>query len=159
MFLQQGKYFVNVFDTVCLRDHFIAHCRWRGTINLWNFLLSLYSLIWISNSVQDCTFRDCTCTFYSLLRVQRCCIATQVPTVTVLQSSTISIIKIKGQYIRRWFPTPEPWTTWHCRRFVIWVYSFFSATHHSTIAPYPPITTPKVWDSHYQAVHYHILGV
>jgi hypothetical protein len=64
MQLQPAKYFANF---VTVQEQFIAYCRCRETVKLRRFLLSPYSLTGTCYSVQNCTFRDCTGTFYTLL--------------------------------------------------------------------------------------------
>jgi hypothetical protein len=60
-----GEIFHDFF--VSVQEHFIAYCRCREAVKLFRFLLSPYSLIGTCTSLQNCTFRDCTGTFYSLL--------------------------------------------------------------------------------------------
>jgi hypothetical protein len=57
--------FANFFVTV--QEQFTACYRCREAVKLFIFLQSPYSVIGTCNSVQNCTFRDCTGTFYSLL--------------------------------------------------------------------------------------------
>jgi hypothetical protein len=64
MQLQLMKYFADF--VVSVQGQFKAYCRRREAVKLFRFLLSPYSLIGTCNSVQNCTFRDCTGTFYSL---------------------------------------------------------------------------------------------
>jgi hypothetical protein len=50
-----------------VQEYVIACCRCREAVKLFRFLLSPYSLIGTCNSVQNCSFRDCTGTFQNLL--------------------------------------------------------------------------------------------
>jgi hypothetical protein len=64
MYRQLAEHLTNFFMNV--QEHFIAYCRCTDAVKLFRFLLSPYSLTETRNNVQNCTFRDCTITFYTL---------------------------------------------------------------------------------------------
>jgi hypothetical protein len=50
-----------------IQEQFTAYCKCTEAAKLFRFLLSPYSLVGTCNSVQNCTFRDCTGSFHILL--------------------------------------------------------------------------------------------